>query len=350
MIYDVYAGTYTGPGRGEGIYHLKLDTLAQTLTPVASYPEVTDNSSFLVVKPDHVYAVSECSPSGAVSAFARDKATGGLTFVNKIEAPGTAMCHLTMWPDGKHLSASNYGSGSLVVCSLNGDGSVDRLCDFKQHEGVGFDAAGRQAGPHVHSSLVAPNGKELYVADLGLDWIACYEICPDGKLKLAPENRQIHTPGGEGPRHFVFSPEGRFLYAVTEIGNLLLVYEDVDGAWQCIQQEKLLPPDFEGFNTAADIHFSVDGKFLYGSCRGRNCLTGFRVDAATGKVERIGYFDSWGDGPRNFCMVPDGVHVLITNQVNGNLVLCPLDPQTGAIGAPLAEAAIPWAVYVNVME
>lgn len=349
MVYDVYVGSYMGPCGGDGIYYIKLDTEAQTLTPVVSYPENSDNPSFLVVNQEHIYAVSECSPHGYISAFRRDPATGELTFLNRIEAPGTAMCHLTMWPDGKHLSAANYGSGSLVACSLAEDGSIDKLCAFEQHEGVGYDSTGRQAGPHVHSTLAAPNSKELFVADLGLDWIACYQIQEDGSLKLADEARQIKTPGGEGPRHFVFSDDGRFLYVVTEMGNLLLVYKELDGTYRCIQQMELLPPDFEGFNTAADIHFSYDRNYIYASCRGRNCLTAFRVDQETGRVSLTGYYDSYGKGPRNFCIVPGDKHILITNQITGNLVLCPRNPETGAIGCPVAELNIPQAVYVGII-
>ena len=349
MIYDVYVGTYTGPKGGDGIYHIKLDTEAKTLTPVASYPEDSDNSSFLVVKPDHVYAVSEKAPFGYVSAFARDAATGALKFENRVEAPGVALCHLTMWPDGKHLSGANYGNGSVVVCSVKEDGSMDKLCDEKQHAGVGFDSTGRQAGPHAHSSVVAPNGKELYVADLGLDWLACYEMQEDGTLVLADEARQIKTPGGEGPRHFVFSDDGKFLYLVTEMGNKMLVYEEINGSYQLIQQENLLPADFEGFNTAADIHFSHDKKFIYGSCRGRDCLTAFRVDPQTGRISLSGYYDSCGKCPRNFCIVPGDEFALITNQETGNLVLCPRNPETGVIDGPVAELSVPKAVYVSVI-
>ena len=46
MIYDVYVGSYTKRNGGDGIYHIKLDTEAKSLTPVTSYPENSDNSSF----------------------------------------------------------------------------------------------------------------------------------------------------------------------------------------------------------------------------------------------------------------------------------------------------------------
>ena len=73
------------------------------------------------------------------------------------------------------------------------------------------------------------------------------------------------------------------------------------------------------------------------------------MDGETGRVTLTGYYDSWGRCPRNFCMVPDNRLVLITNQVTGNLVLCPRDPETGAIGSPVAEESIPQAVFVDLI-
>lgn len=349
MNYDVYVGSYQSKTGGDGITHLRLDTQARTLTRLESYPAESDNPSFLVVGREHVYAVSERMDHGYVSAFRRDPQSGSLTFRNRIETPGTAMCHLTAWPDGRHLSAANYASGSLVTCSLTAEGDMDALCQLEQHHGVGFDSQGRQEGPHVHSTVIGPDGKTLYAADLGLDQVFCYDTHPDGTVTLAADDRQIHLPGGEGPRHFVFSDDGARCYLVTEMGNKLFVLQRSGDGYRTVQTEALLPPDFTDFNTAADIHFSLDRRFLYASCRGRDCLTAFRVDGETGRVTLTGYYDSWGRCPRNFCMVPDNRLVLITNQVTGNLVLCPRDPKTGAIGSPVAEESIPQAVFVDLI-
>ena len=37
MLYDVYAGSYTGPNGGQGLYHIKLDTLTQQMNLVKAY-------------------------------------------------------------------------------------------------------------------------------------------------------------------------------------------------------------------------------------------------------------------------------------------------------------------------
>lgn len=350
MLYDVYAGSYTGLNGGQGLYHIKLDTLTQQMNLVKAYSAESDNPSFLAVKHDRVYAVSERPDYGCISAFKRDPKTGALEFQNQLKISGTAMCHLTAWPDGQHLSAANYRSGSLVTCSLTEDGKIDALCDKVQHEGVGFDSEDRQSMPHVHSTVVSPDGKYLYAADLGLDWVACYEICEGGKLKLAEDARQIKAPNGSGPRHFVFSEDGTYLYLVTEMGNHLLVYKGKEGIYECMQQLSLLPPDFDGMDYGADIHFSGDKKYLYASCRGRDCITVFRVDEKTGRAVLTGYYDTYGHWPRNFCVTPDDTHLLIANQEEGNLVLCPRDPETGTVGSPVAELKFPQLAFVTAIE
>lgn len=348
MKCHVYVGSYMGKSGSDGLYLLELDTQEKELKIIESYPEHSDNPSFLAVTESNLYAVSEKGSCGAITAFARDAATGKLSFLNRLQTEGSAMCHLTVWPDGQHLSAANYMSGSLLTASFEDNGSVGRCCDFVQHHGVGHDSVGRQEGPHVHSTVASPDGKRLYAADLGLDCVFCYETQEDAKLLLAKEEMHIHVPKGEGPRHFLFSQNSKFLYLVTEMGGKLLVYHDTgDHCYQCVQTVSTLPNDYDGKNLSADIHMSADGRHLYISNRGFDGITSFAVDAQTGMVTLIGYVDCCGNGPRNFCITPDDGFLLIANQRSGNVVLCERDRITGAVGDKLCEVRIPQAVYVT---
>lgn len=351
MIYHIYVGSYMGENGGDGIYLLKLDSDTGTLERIASYPQNSDNPSFLSVNQRFVYAVSEGMQGGKISAFSRDGKTGQLQFLNQISTKGTAMCHLTLWPQGDILSAANYMSGSLLTARLHPEGTLDRLCDFKQHTGVGFERVRRQEGPHVHATGISPDGKRLYAADLGLDQVFCYRIGENGMLTLEEDALQIRVPGGEGPRHFVFSDDGRYFYLCTEMGSKLFVFESKGGSghYQQIQSISALPEGYEGFNLGADIHFSRDKRFLYVSCRGRDCITAFRV-LEDGTVETVDYYSCGGSFPRNFCVTPDDQYLLIANQHSGNVVLCPRDPHNGAVGEKIAEISIPQAVYVCAIE
>ncbi|MDO4337487.1 MAG: lactonase family protein [Eubacteriales bacterium] len=352
MIYHVYAGSYMGEKGGDGIYLLELNTEKKKLVIRNSYPEVSLNPSFLCVTQNWLFSVSELEDCGYIHSFLRNCVTGELEHVNKIKTEGTAMCHLYLWPDGKYISAANYMSGSLVVCRVDEKTGVQEICDFKQHEGVGFENQVRQEGPHIHATCVSGDGKRLYASDLGLDQIFCYEILDGGKLLPGKQDMQIHTPKGTGPRHFVFSKDERFLYVLTEMGSKLLVYEsEKDGeSFREIQIVSTLPESFGDFNLGADIHFSMDERFLYTSNRGADSIAAFRVSRENGTVEIIGHYSCGGSFPRNFCITPDDRFVLIANQKSGNVVLCERNPQTGEIGEPLSDVRIPEAVFVKAVK
>lgn len=352
MKYHVYVGSYMEPVGGDGIYLLELDTENLEFKMKQSYPKESDNPSFLVVTDNHLYAVSERSNGGSIAAFQREPITGDLIFRNQLETKGSAMCHLYCWPNGKYLSAANYMSGSLLTVAINLDGGIGNLCDFIQHYGIGKDANGRQEGPHVHSTVVSPDGQYLYAADLGLDRVFCYQIEENGMLRLAPEEAQIVVPNGEGPRHFLFGQNGKFMYLVTEMGGKLLVFQKdaSNNSYRLMQSVSTIPTDFVGKNLSADIQMSTDEQFLYVSNRGCDCITAFRINQENGRVTLIDYYDCYGQGPRNFCITPDDGYLLIANQQSGNVVLCKRNRDLGIVGEKIGEVSIPNAVFVTAIS
>ncbi len=125
----VYVGTYTDPirfgtgeileGKGEGIYIFRLDQDSGALDLVGTATGVT-NPSYLAFDPTgrFLYAVNELKtyqgkPTGTVSAFAVDPATGQLTFLNKQPTHGTDPCHVVVDAKTKRVLVANFMSGSV---------------------------------------------------------------------------------------------------------------------------------------------------------------------------------------------------------------------------------------------
>lgn len=354
MRYQVYAGAYTDKENQDGIFQLELDTEKETLRIVRTYREC-DSPSFLAVTPDYLYAVSEREDSGEgmVSAYQRNRENGELHFINSIVTRGTAMCHINVWPDGRYFSAANYMSGSVFTGNIREDGSLGGVCAFCQHESTGAGANPvRQDGPHVHCTQLSENGRRLYVADLGLDRVFCYDIGKDASLTPAKESAQIHLPAGEGPRHLVFRNQGRFLYLTAELGNKVFVYETKDGGetYENIQTVSTLPDGYKGENTAADIHFSRDGRFLYVSNRGMDSIALYEADCADGVLKAKGHFGAFGRCPRNFCVTPDNGYLLIANQESGNIVLCKRNADTGELCGKKDEIEMKRVAFVAVPQ
>ena len=91
-----------------------------------------------------------------------------------------------------------------------------------------------------------------------------------------------------------------------------------------------LPVNFNGKNTAADIHVSPNGKYLYMSNRGANSLAIYSIDK-TGMINLVGQQDTKGKTPRNFMIDLKGEFVLVANQDTDNIVTFKVDPKTGLL-------------------
>jgi 6-phosphogluconolactonase (cycloisomerase 2 family) len=124
----VYVGTYTGPGKGEGIYRLDLDPATGALANLRVAAKI-DSPSFLAFRPDGrvLYAANEVGKfhgqaGGGLTALAVEPGTGHLTVLNDASTKGGGTCHVSVSPDGATAYAANYGGGSTTAFVLDGDG------------------------------------------------------------------------------------------------------------------------------------------------------------------------------------------------------------------------------------
>lgn len=351
----VYVGTYTR-GRSEGIYVYRLDPSSGALE-FASEVTGIDNPSFLALHPQgrHLYAVNEVGgaagkPSGAVSAFSIDPATGGLTLLNQQPSHGPGPCHLSVDGTGGYVLVANYTGGSVCVLPIGSDGRLGEATDFIQHQGSSI-VPRRQEVPHAHSVTIDPANRYAFVADLGMDKIMIYRLdLNQGKLKPNDEP-WVQVKPGAGPRHFTFHPNGRYAYVINEIDSTVTVftYDETRGILREIQTLSTLPEDFEDASHCADVHLSPSGKFLYGSNRGHDSIVIFAVDEGTGKLSCIGHEPTRGRIPRNFAIDPGGTFLLAANQQSDSIVSFRIDQQTGVLEWTGQMMEVPTPVCVKLL-
>lgn len=145
-----YIGTYTGE-KSQGIYLAEFDPETGRLSKAELAAEAK-NPSFLAIHPSRkfIYAVSEVSdaggkPTGGVSAFAVEPATGKLKLLNQQSSQGAGPCHLVVDQAGKNVLVANYGGGSCAVLPIGADGKLGEATAAIQHKGKSVDP-GRQEG------------------------------------------------------------------------------------------------------------------------------------------------------------------------------------------------------------
>ncbi len=335
----MYVGTYTLEGStSKGIYVYRYDAASGKVTSIGLAAQTT-NPSFLAVSPNHrfLYAVNEVGnykgeKSGAVSAFAIDRATGKLTLLNEVASKGADPCYITVDKAGKYVLVANYTGGSVATFPILEDGKLGAASAFVQHTGHGPNPD-RQEGPHAHSIDMSPDNRFAIVDDLGLDETLVYKFDP-AKGSLTPNEPPFAQADPEaGPRHFTLAPNGKFAYRINEMGNTVSAfsYDASGGVLQPLQTIPALPKDFAGHNDDAEIEVHPSGKFLYASNRGHDSITVFAIDASTGKLTLVEYAPTKGSSPRNFEIDPSGSLLFAANEKSDNIVVFKIDQKTGRL-------------------
>ncbi|HTV58252.1 MAG TPA: lactonase family protein [Verrucomicrobiae bacterium] len=340
--YLVYVGTYTNHG-SKGIYAYRFDTESGALDSLGLAVE-TPQPSFLAASPSgrFLYSVNELDqfdgkPSGGVSAFSIDSATGRLTLLNQVSSLGPGPAYITLDRTGRFVFVANYTEGSVAVFRLSPDGNVGASTAYVRHDGSSVNPE-RQEGPHAHCVLLSPDNRFALVADLGLDQVFVYPF--DASRGTLGQPRIVKVAPGSGPRHLAFGANGKFVYLISEMRSTITVYSynSSDGAMHRVQTISSLPPGFKGSSTAAEIVVHPSGKFLYASNRGDDCIAGFAVDSTKGTLAPIEYVPTGGKTPRNFAVDPSGEWLLAANQDSNNVVTFRINRKTGRLtqaGAPI---------------
>jgi 6-phosphogluconolactonase len=332
----VYIGTYTGT-QSRGIYVGRLDEMTGEISRLTLAAE-TQNPSFLAIHPNHrfLYATNESGQfaghsGGEVTAYAIDPVTGKLREINHRASEGSNPCFISIDKTGKTAAIANYGGG-LVTYAIRTDGSLSEPLSKITPKGSSINP-GRQKEPHSHSINFDASGHHAVAADLGIDKLLSFKV-EHGNLVANDPAYNVVTPGS-GPRHFTFSPDGKFGYLLNELSCTVTVfqYDAARGQLQEVQTVSALPPTevLHPAYSGAEIQVHPSGHFAYASIRGLNIITVFEVNGDTGQLTPRQYVATGGKTPRNFRLSPNGRLLLAANQDSDTIVAFHVDPRTGEL-------------------
>lgn len=329
-----------------GIQAFRLDTedleIPQNvvLTPLGVGAE-TPSPSYLEIDPRRrvVFAANDVpafqgKPTGAVSAFSVDAATGKLTLLNQRPSMGAGPCHLSLDRERRNLLVSNCGAGSVAVLPVAADGKLGGPSEVVQHKGT---------RPHTQGVTLSPDNRFAFACDAGLDRIVAYRFdASRGKLTpSAPPT--IALKPGSGPARLVFRPDGRFAYVLGGKSSTIVTfsYDARSGALKELQTISTLPPWFDGTNSATEIAVHPKDSFLFASNRGHNTVVLFSIDPGKGTLTYVEDQDAGGKTPRHFGLDPTAEHLAIANQESDNILLCRIDGGTGRLKPSGVFTAVP---------
>lgn len=252
-----------------------------------------------------IYAVNEIKGDAAgLTALRVDVRKGRLEVLNTVYSGGASPCYVAV---SRRLAAvANYNGGSMSLFYILDDGSLSGLVHIIKGRTGGPDQS-RQFCPHVHCACFSLDGKYIFASDFSADRILRYPLTGN-KNEKALCSWSVETQGGYGPRHLVFSPDGRFLYLIGELSDRVTVFEYTEGNLTKVQS---ILADYDRGRGGADIRISPDGRFLYTSHRLYNDkIVIFSRNPSNGKLDRIGQMTT-AEHPRQFAITPDGRFFLV---------------------------------------
>lgn len=357
-----YVGTYTSPlknmrdtqvdlppgnGRGIHLFHVNRDTGA--MTP-AGLVEMGTSPSALAFNADRtlLYSANETerigdNEAGSVSAFAIDPADGKLTLLNSVNSGGKGPAHLSVHPSGRFVLVANYFGGSVAVLPIRSGGRLGEATEVKKDEGnvgptratnapPGSFAFSGHDQPHAHMIESDPSGRFVLHVDLGQDRIYVWKF-DDRRGTLTPNDPHfVSLPPGDGPRHFHFHPNGRWLYSLQEEGSTIVRfdYDPVRGRLVARQTISSLPPGFAGSNFCSGILVSDDGRHVYVGNRLHDSVGIFAV-GQKGDLTFVADEPTRGNYPRSFNFDPTRLFLYTCNQRGDNIAVFRVNRNSGGL-------------------
>ncbi len=337
------------PGNGRGIHLFEVNRTSGALTPAGIYELGTSPSCLaLNAAGTRLYSANETdrvgeNKAGTVSAFNINKSDGQLTLLNTVSAGGAGPTYVSLHPSGKHLLVANYFGGSVAVLPILPDGQLGTATDVKNDAGELGPTKATHAPPgsfafsghdrtHAHMIQADPAGRFVLHVDLGLDKLFVWKF-DDQQGKLTPnEPHAISLPPGDGPRHFHFHPNGRWLYSIQEEGSTIVLFDYAAATGQLAARQTIstLPPGFAGSNFCSEILVSADGKFVYAGNRLHDSIGIFSVGRA-GELSYVGEEWTRGNYPRSFNFDPSGRFLYCCNQRGDNIAVFEVNRETGTL-------------------
>ncbi len=336
------------PGNGRGIHIFRVDRKTGALTAAGVHESGVSPSCLAInAAGTRLYSANETDrvgkdkKEGSVTAFAIDRTTGALKVLNTVNSGGAGPTYVSLHPSGKFVLVANYFGGSVAVLPVLDDGKLGDATDVKAptgkvgpttatHDPKGSFAISGHDRTHAHIIQTDPTGEFVLHVDLGLDKLFVWKFDAKMGTLTANDPAAVSLPPGDGPRHFHFHPNGKWLYSVQEEGSTVVRFDYTAGKLTAKQTISTLPAGYAGSNFCSEILVSADGKFVYVGNRLHDSIGVFAV-GRNGDLTWVA--DEWtrGNYPRSFAFDPTGGFLYCGNQRADHVTVFRVDRKTGGL-------------------
>jgi 6-phosphogluconolactonase len=316
---------YVGNAASNEIFIYSLDPKTGELTQVdkltvqgitkagGSMPmAVSPNKKFL-------YAGFRGEPQ-IVATFTIDPKSGKLSHVGNGPL-ADSMAYIATDRTGKWLLSASYPGHKVTVNPIGANGVVEAVKQTIPNL------------PNSHSIIPDKSNKHVLAASLGADVVNQFSFDAKSGTLTASNPANMKVKDKNGPRHFRYSGDEKFVYLLNELAAVIDVfsYDAKRGvATKQIQEISALPAGYSGKIWAADIHLTPNGKYLYATERGTSTISQYKVDTRTGMLTANGNVPTEKQ-PRAFEIDPSGKFLYAVGELSDSMTSYSIDAKTGTL-------------------
>ncbi|WP_394840996.1 beta-propeller fold lactonase family protein [Pendulispora brunnea] len=253
----------------------------------------------LVFTPDARFGYAACAGTETIDMY-RVEPDGALVRMGDVPAPG--IFGIAIAPDGRAVYAADFDKGNVHAFRVAKNGMLAALNSVNTH-----------VRPPAKGVVVTPNGHFVYVshgfADEPPNELVGFALAADGSIL----RRVAKVPNGQGGAQTVITPDGRFLYVVSQgSGGQTFGYRiGSDGSLTPVAGSPVSSGDF-----SEGAAIAPDGRRLYVAAVGRSPdavgeITAWNIgdDGALLPIQRL---TVQGD-PVGIGFAPDGRHLYVSD-------------------------------------
>jgi len=253
---------------------------------------------------------------GRIHQFRIKRDTGELAMIGEgavDDGPASRPQQIAISPHGDFLYVTNSGKSSN---SKNGDSKNNEgfVAEYAIDKATGalkpldtFRGGGLQQPLGIASM---PNGKFVYVSDIGAGTIVAFAVEPSGKLKLLASTPSLGDKPGR-PGLIAVHPSGNFVYTVDRSqGSVVVVKADEDGRPRVTQTAHV------GISTAGPFGIALAAMgpnvFVYTANLVSDTVSSFAVKPD--KMDLVGECPTGMGNPTGMVADPTGRNLYVVNR------------------------------------
>ena len=180
--------------------------------------------------------------------------------------------------------------------------------------------------------LTDPAGRFVLESDLGIDQILTWKLDEATGTLTPADAPPARFPAGDGPRHFVFHPNAKWVYSLQEEGDTVVAfdYDSATGGLTHKQTVPTVPKGFTGSDYTSEVIVSPDGRFVYVANRLYDSIAYFKV-GQSGTLTSAGEEWARGDFPRHLAIDPTHTFLYSCNQRSDAITTFRINRKTGGL-------------------